>query len=170
MQFCPSSYPFQTQLGGLWFQHNFAQVTELLISPASCLPHTRHKLPAFIFKVLLIFSPPHISSSTQLSTLLPKFSKSSPKHQHQLLQYSQHCIFCLSAQGGCSLLVPTSSPYRSPSAEFLSTINRKYVLVLLKSLMWTGVDSLLLETHPSSSCWFTFSHPSCTALKYHLYR
>lgn len=56
------------------------------------------------------------------------------------------------------------------SAEFLISLKRKYVLVLLKSLMWAGVDSLLFETHPSPSCWFTFSQSSCIAVKYYLYR
>jgi len=53
-----------------------------------------------------------------------------------------------------------SSLQISLSAEFLNIFKRKYVVLLLKSLLWTGADSLLLETH----------HSSCIALKYYLYR
>ena len=150
----PSSHPFQTQLEGLSFQP-----LTLLKSPSAshlssfpCLPHTRHKLPAFIFKALLFSLPSHLSFSTQWSTPIPKLPKSSPKHQHQLLEHSQHCIFCPSASSPGRMFpfnIYISTLQISLSAEFLNSLKRKDVLVLLKSLIWTGIDSPLFETHPS---------------------
>lgn len=93
----PSSHPFQTQLEGLSFQ---PLTQPLTVTPSfTCVqlpPCSRHKLPASIFKALLFSLPSHLSFSTQLSTSIPKFPKSSLKHQHQLKD-SQHCVFCPSA-------------------------------------------------------------------------
>lgn len=167
MQSCPSSHPFQTQLEGLSFQ----PVTSLSSPRASHLSsfpsllHTRHKPRAFLFKALLFSLSSHLSFSTQSSTPIPKLPKSSPKHQHQLLHFLPLSLF---PWGECSLLISTSPPYKPPHLQDSQVVLKGNVL--LQSLMWTGLDSLLFETHPSPSRRFTFHHSSCIALKYYLYR
>lgn len=161
----PSSHPFQTQLEGLSFQpltllksprashvSSFPRVPDTSCLPpssklcSSLCPLTSHFLLSYQH---LFPNFPNPASNTSISLNTPNIVFSA----HQPLPTER--MFPLN--------IYISTLQISMSAEFLNSLKRKYVLVLPKSILWTGVIhcSLKLILPP------VVGSPSATPLALH---